>query len=80
MGELVGAVALGVGATLTPCILPLYPGFLAYLAGTASDGHRPPSAAIAGLGWGGVVTGMVVIGAIFAAIAEWERERIRAAR
>ena len=33
MGELAGAVVLGIGATITPCILPLYPAFLAYLTG-----------------------------------------------
>lgn len=25
---------LGVGAAMSPCLLPLYPGFIAYLAGT----------------------------------------------
>ena len=31
MGELLIAVAAGIGATITPCVLPLYPSFLAYL-------------------------------------------------
>ena len=76
-GELVGAVGLGIGATITPCILPLYPAFLAYLTGssttvtaegTASAVRLPPIAA-ASLVWAGVVTGMVAIGAVFALFA-----------
>ncbi len=80
MGELLGAVALGVGATITPCILPLYPAFLAYLTGggappLGSDGNAaiprtalPPLLA-ATLVWAGVVSGMVLIGALFAAFS-----------
>ena len=69
MGELLGAVALGIGATITPCILPLYPAFLAYLTGGAASGRRFPPAAAAALVWAGVVVGMVIIGAVFAALA-----------
>jgi cytochrome c-type biogenesis protein len=74
------AVALGVGATITPCILPLYPAFLAYLTGglatvPATPGvDQAPSTPVgpalaAALVWAGVVTGMVAIGAVLAAIA-----------
>jgi cytochrome c-type biogenesis protein len=76
-----GAFASGIGATITPCILPLYPAFLAYLT------SRPP--ALAGLGgaavamarpglapavaallvWAGVVVGMIAIGVLIAALA-----------
>ena len=81
MGELLGAVGLGIGATITPCILPLYPAFLAYLTGattvaaaapggaTAMTGPRLTPIAAAALVWGGVVFGMVVIGALLAALA-----------
>ena len=31
MGELALAVAAGIGATITPCVLPLYPAFIAYV-------------------------------------------------
>ena len=69
MGELVGAVVLGIGATITPCVLPLYPAFLAYLtAGTTSSRRFPPVAA-ATLVWAGVIIGMIVIGAVFAVLA-----------
>ena len=72
----------GIGATLTPCILPLYPAFIAYVTGslgaasaTSSDrAGEPvptpvPPLAAAGLVWAGVLTGMVAIGALFALLA-----------
>ena len=77
-GVLLGAVALGLAATVTPCILPLYPAFIAYLtggqgSGSASGSARrgagfPPGLA-ALLVWAGVVSGMVAIGALFSLIA-----------
>ncbi|MGH2429227.1 MAG: cytochrome c biogenesis CcdA family protein [Candidatus Limnocylindria bacterium] len=60
-----GAFLAGVAATVTPCILPLYPAFLAYLTGSA----RFPPALAALLVWAGVVTGMVAIGGLIAAVA-----------
>ena len=43
MGELLIAVAAGIGATITPCVLPLYPSFLAYLtAGAGRWSEIPP--------------------------------------
>jgi cytochrome c-type biogenesis protein len=81
VGELLTAVSLGIGATITPCILPLYPAFLAYLTwattvaaagpGGAAAFHAPrltPIAAAA-LVWAGVVIGMVAIGALLAGLA-----------
>ncbi len=75
----IGAFAAGIGATITPCILPLYPAFLAYLtgAGSLAGGGEAPTPAPAGIGpvqaallvWAGVVTGMVAIGAALAALA-----------
>jgi cytochrome c-type biogenesis protein len=77
-----GAFAAGVGATITPCVLPLYPAFLAYLTGrpsvpggaiaAASDpgGRSAVSPVLAALlVWTGVVVGMVGIGAVIALIA-----------
>ena len=72
MGELAGAVVLGIGATITPCVLPLYPAFLAYLTGQAGgrDAARAlPPAVAASLVWAGVVAGMVAIGALFAVLS-----------
>ena len=75
-----GALLAGIGATITPCILPLYPAFLAYLttntsvAATVPMGSvdspprlRPAVAAL--LVWAGVVTGMLAIGLAIAAVA-----------
>ena len=79
MEAYLGAFWLGVGATVTPCILPLYPAFLAYLTGgliTSPAGTvvvaaprliGPAQAAL--LVWAGVVVGMVAIGAVLAALA-----------
>jgi cytochrome c-type biogenesis protein len=76
-----GAFAAGIGATVTPCILPLYPAFLAYLTGGArrasasTEGAlaiaRPglPPAVAALIVWAGVVVGMVAIGGLIAALA-----------
>jgi cytochrome c-type biogenesis protein len=81
VGELVAAVGLGIGATITPCILPLYPAFLAYLTGAttvaaaapggaaAPPGPRLTPIAAAALVWAGVVIGMVAIGGLLAALA-----------
>ena len=76
----VGALLAGIGATVTPCILPLYPAFLAYITGTGATstsaralpgarpaGLRPATAAL--VVWGGVVIGMLAIGALIAAMA-----------
>lgn len=78
MGEWLAAVGLGIGATVTPCILPLYPAFLAYLTGattvSAAGGaaqlveRRLPPLAAAALVWAGVVLGMAAIGALLAAL------------
>ena len=76
-----GAFAAGVAATITPCILPLYPAFLAYVTSArqapaasargvialASPGVPPVVAAL--VVWAGVVVGMVGIGAAIAALA-----------
>ncbi|MGH2463144.1 MAG: cytochrome c biogenesis protein CcdA, partial [Candidatus Limnocylindria bacterium] len=76
-----GAVAAGIGATVTPCILPLYPAFLAYLTRQSPSSADPGGASMAidrpalapavaaALVWAGVVVGMVAIGALIAALA-----------
>lgn len=79
MAELLIAVSAGIGATVTPCVLPLYPGFLAYITSsslaTATPGaggpslRRPPAAVAAILVWLGVVVGMVFLGAVLALLS-----------
>lgn len=79
MSELAVALAAGVGATVTPCVLPLYPAFLAYVTApqpvaagvgpTGGAGARPSPAIAAIMVWLGVVVGMVAIGALLAALS-----------
>lgn len=79
MAELLVAVSAGIGATVTPCVLPLYPGFLAYITssglaaatpgGPAGIMRRPPAAVAAVLVWLGVVVGMIAIGAVLALLS-----------
>jgi cytochrome c-type biogenesis protein len=77
VNELAIAVAAGIGATITPCVLPLYPAFLAYItapaaaaAGTAVVATgRPSPAAAAVTVWLGVVVGMVAIGGLVAVLS-----------
>ena len=80
MGELAIAVGAGIGATITPCVLPLYPAFVAYVtspqagatggaAGGAVAAVRRSPVVAAVMVWLGVVVGMVVIGAVLAALS-----------
>ena len=64
------SVSLGLLATTSPCVLPLYPGYLAYLSGQMEE---------SGQGWiryglgffvlGGVLTMMLALGALIAMLA-----------
>jgi len=79
MGELAIAVAAGIGATITPCVLPLYPAFIAYVTApqvvgaggvpAAGAAPRPSPVVAAVLVWLGVVAGMVAIGAMLAVLS-----------
>ena len=79
MGELAIAVAAGIGATITPCVLPLYPAFIAYVTAPQAVGPggvtlgesapRPSPAIAAVMVWLGVVVGMVAIGALLAVLS-----------
>ncbi len=70
IGQLSTAFGLGLLATLTPCALPLYPGFLAYLA---SGGERLGSRRLTRwLGLFvllGVLTMMLALGALIASLS-----------
>lgn len=68
LGELGTAFGIGLLATLSPCGLPLYPGFLAYLAAGGPD--RSGSARrLAVFVLAGVLTMMMALGAIIAALS-----------
>jgi cytochrome c-type biogenesis protein len=70
LGELATGLVVGLFATASPCALPLYPGFLAYLAARRGDTGAPTAARWLGLAvLAGVLTTMLVIGALMAALA-----------
>ncbi len=70
VGELATGFVIGLFATLSPCALPLYPGFLAYLAARGDAGDRPAVARALGLVvLAGVLTTMLVLGLLMAALA-----------
>ena len=69
LGELGSAFSIGLLATLSPCALPLYPGFLAYLA---AGGSGRAGAAARWLGLfvlAGVLTMMLALGALIAGLS-----------
>lgn len=70
MSELVPAFAIGLAATLSPCALPLYPGFLAYLAARGerlADKRVAPWLGVFVLA--GVLTTMLALGALIAGLS-----------
>jgi cytochrome c-type biogenesis protein len=70
VSELATGFVIGLIATLSPCVLPLYPGFLAYLAARRDDGAASSTARWLGLVvLAGVLTTMLVLGALMAALA-----------
>ncbi|OGN87729.1 MAG: hypothetical protein A2X23_07815 [Chloroflexi bacterium GWC2_73_18] len=69
MEVLVVPFLAGLGSAASPCLLPLYPGFLAYLSGSGSalEGRRA-AWALGFLVLGGVLTAMLAVGLLLAAI------------
>lgn len=80
MGEYLQAFLLGNSAILgNVCVLPLYPGLIAFLGGTAEAGHRARSRMLLGIAvLAGVLTVMVALGFVlhqlqlaFSSIFDW---------
>lgn len=70
MGELVAVFAAGVASAASPCLLPLYPGFLAYLSANAGSlSGRRATGLLGLLVLLGVLTTMVLIGAVLVVVA-----------
>jgi cytochrome c-type biogenesis protein len=68
-GQLTVAFSTGLVATVTPCVLPLYPGYLAYIGSRRQESDRPGARYLLGLiVLSGVLTAMLAIGAALAAL------------
>jgi len=68
MNTLLAPFLLGLGAAMSPCLLPLYPGFIAYLAGNAAAARR--GTALLGLAVvAGVLTVVIAVGVAVSAMA-----------
>jgi cytochrome c-type biogenesis protein len=69
METLAATFLLGLGSAATPCLLPLYPGFIAFLAG-AHPGRSGMPAALLGLAvLLGLLTTMVLLGIVVSLLA-----------
>jgi len=71
MEALIASFLLGVGSAASPCLLPLYPAFLAFLVGRSEvTGGGSRSAALFGLFVVlGVITALIAVGAIITALS-----------
>ena len=70
METLAATFLLGLGSAASPCLLPVYPAFIAYLAGGRSDERHGPGNALLGLAvLAGLLTTMVVVGAALSLLA-----------
>lgn len=70
MEQFVQAFALGVASAASPCLLPLYPGFIAYLAGNSRSIAGRRAAGLLGLlVLAGVLTVMLAIGLLLTVLA-----------
>jgi cytochrome c-type biogenesis protein len=68
--QLAPAFPIGLLATLSPCVLPLYPGFVSYLAANSEKLRHQNGVRVLGLFvLAGVLTMMLVLGAIIAALS-----------
>jgi cytochrome c-type biogenesis protein len=71
LARLALAFTIGLLATMNPCVLPLYPGFLAYLANNAANPTRMVNIRYLGFAaLGGVMTMMLALGALIAGLIE----------
>jgi cytochrome c-type biogenesis protein len=63
------SISLGLLATTSPCVLPLYPGFLAYISGNQDENSGVRRYFLGFFVLAGVLTMMLVLGAIIAALS-----------
>jgi cytochrome c-type biogenesis protein len=68
--ELLTSFSLGLLASGSPCVLPLYPGYLAYLSAGAGEGHQNSTRyLLGGFVLVGVLFMMLTLGGIIAALS-----------
>lgn len=63
------SLSLGLLTTTSPCLLPLYPGFLAYLSGQAGSDHGRQRYFLGLFVLAGVLTAMLTLGALMAVLS-----------
>ena len=68
METILTSLSLGLLATTSPCILPLYPGFLAYLSGNQAANHKARYF-LGGFVLLGVLTMMLTLGGLIALLS-----------
>lgn len=69
MEEIITSLSLGMLASTSPCILPLYPGYLAYLSGTAQTSGRQRSYFLGFFVLAGVLVMMLTLGMIVSVLS-----------
>ena len=69
METALASLALGMLSTMSPCVLPLYPGFLAYLAGQGTIRGARPTPLLGLVVLLGVMSTMLAVGAVIALLA-----------
>jgi cytochrome c-type biogenesis protein len=70
MGELVAVFAAGLASAASPCLLPLYPGFLAYLSANAGSlAGRRATGLLGLLVLAGLLTTMIILGAVLVVVS-----------
>lgn len=70
METIITSLSLGLLATASPCVLPLYPGFLAYLSGGQAGLQNKPGRYLLGFFvLAGVLTMMLALGGIIALLS-----------
>jgi len=69
MDPILTSISLGLLASASPCIIPLYPGYLAYLSGTADGEIKKGRFFLGFFVLAGVLTMMLILGLIIAALS-----------
>lgn len=70
MDAYLASFLLGIGTAASPCLLPLYPGFIAYLAGNGAAAASTRMSGVLGLAVvAGALTAVVVVGIVVSLLA-----------